>query len=73
MAVQTQDTPMRSRAKREPRAEYWIYFALLFVILLPTTLIKRVVSIATRTPKQESVLREAMSDAHTAASMIFSA
>ena len=73
MAVQTQDTPMRSRAKRQPRAEYWIYFALLFVILLPTTLIKRVVAVATGTAADETILREATSDAHTAASMIFSA
>ncbi len=72
MAVQTQDAPMRSRAKREPRAEYWIYFALLFVVLLPATVIKRVVGFVTGVSAQEGVLREARSDAHTAASMIFS-
>jgi len=73
MAVQTSDVPMRSRAKRQPRAEYWIYFALLFVVILPTTLIKRVAAMVTGTPAQESILREATSEAHTACSMIFSA
>ncbi len=73
MAVQNPDAPMRSRVKRQPRAEYWIYFTLLFALLLPTTLLKRVFAMATGEPSQESVLREAVSEAHTAASMIFSA
>jgi len=74
MAVQTSDAPMRSpRVKRQPRAEYWIYFALLFVVILPTTLIKRAVAVVTKKPASESFLREVTSEAHTAASMIFSA
>lgn len=73
MTMQAADAPMRPRVKREPRAEYWIYFALLFAVLLPATLLKRVVTLFTGGPSTESVLREAMSQAHTAAAMIFSA
>ena len=73
MTIQAPDAPMRSRTKREPRVEYWLYFALLFVVLLPATLLKRVVSLFTGGPSTENVLREAISEAHTAASMIFSA
>ena len=72
MAVQTQDIPTRTRSKRIPRAEYWIYFSLLFAVLLPATIIKHTVSFFTGSAAEEGVLRDAMSSAHTAASMIFS-
>jgi len=73
MTMQVSDAPMRARTRRQPRAEYWLYFALLLVVLLPATLLKRIVSLFTGGPSTESVLREAMSQAHTAAAMIFSA
>jgi len=73
MTIQISDAPARSRAKRPPKIEYWLYFALLFVILLPTTAIKRVIAVVTGTRAEESILREAMSETHTAATMIFSA
>jgi len=73
MTVQMPDAPMRPRTKRQPRVEYWIYFALLFVVLLPVTVVKRVLSLLTGEAADGSILREATGDAHTAASMIFSA
>ena len=72
MAVQHPDAPMRSRTKRQPRVEYWVYFILLFALILPVTLIKRVFALLTGASSDESILHEAKSEAHTASSMIFS-
>lgn len=73
MTIEISDAPVRSRAKRLPKVEYWLYFALLFVILLPTAVFKRALSFFTGTQHEESVFREAVSETHTAAAMIFSA
>ena len=72
MAVQTQETHSRSKSKRIPSVEYWLYFSLLFVVLLPTTIVKHAVSLFTGSTPEEGVMRDAMSSTHTAASMIFS-
>lgn len=72
MAVQTQDTPNRTKSKRIPRVEYWLYFSLLFCVLLPATIVKHSISFFTGTSPEEGVMQDAVSSAHTAASMIFS-